>query len=194
MNKLFATIAAALLCCTFNANAQESAEPSQLDLEPGIYAIVDGQATALSYSNGTAVSSSSNILGFELGKSKVKYKGATSGVQATDKLVLVLNPEKKNITKTFKKYDPFVKTMTPKNIMVIPLTVDGDRRIYDEGTSIEGFNVEQKDRAELEWEQTGDYTYEVRFNLVPGEYAVVFKAAKLADYDFEGIFGFTISE
>ena len=50
------------------------------------------------------------------------------------------------------------------------------------------------DIPDFEWEQIDDVTFRISFEAAPGEYAVVFKAAKLGDYDFASIYGFTVAE
>lgn len=187
MKRLFITVIAAF-AMALAASAQEA------KLAPGIYAVVGEEVTHLTYTNGTAISSGTNLLGFELGNHKYKYKGATSGVQATNKLVMVINPEKKGITKTPKKYDPFIKSMTPANIIIIPLDVDKDKRIYDEGTLVEGINTTRKARMDFEWEMVDENTFEIVGDFAPGEYAVVFKPSKLGELDFTSIYGFFVTE
>ena len=56
--------AALLLSVSINASAQTD------ELEPGIYAIVDGEATALSHVMGITGNSGTEILGVEIGKTK----------------------------------------------------------------------------------------------------------------------------
>ena len=190
--KSFRLISLALFCAMFFSNNSFA----QMDWrEPGIYAVFGGESTPLTYTNGMANSSSTNIIGVEIGKKKFSYKGTESGVSASDTLVLVINPEKKAITKSLKAYDPFIKSMTPNNIIIVPLLVDKNKRIYDEGASLEGIRLKVKGRIDFEWEQISDNSYEMRLqNIVPGEYGVIFRPATLGEFDFTGIFGFTYVE
>lgn len=176
------------VCLAFAATTFAQSEK----LAPGIYAIVDSTATHLHYSLGTVLNSGFNVIGVEVGKTKFAYKGESSGVKATDKLVMVINPERKAIRQTPKVYDPFIKTMTPERILIVPLEVEGNKRIYDEGTSVQGINTKKKTRVEFQWELIDENTYEITADLQPGEYAVIFKAAKLGEYDFSAIYGFTV--
>lgn len=162
------------------------------NLAPGIYSVIDGNAQHLVYSNGTAISSSNNLLGVELGDTKYKYKGETGEVEVKDKIVMVINPDKKVIKKTPKLYDPFIKSMTPANIIIVPLDVVDGKRIYDRGRTIEGFNTQRKERVEFEWEMTADNTFEITANFEPGEYAIIFRPAKLGEFDFTSIYGFYV--
>ncbi|MCQ2149983.1 MAG: hypothetical protein MJY45_06520 [Bacteroidales bacterium] len=177
-------------CLTFAAAAFAQDEK----LEPGIYAVIDGNATPLSYANGIAGNTGLNVVGVEIGKVKFSYKGETSGVRAVDKLIMVINPESKNIRRTPKLYDPFIKTMTPEFIMIIPLEVAKNKRIYDEGTSVQGINTQKHERVEFQWELVDENTYEITADFQPGEYAIVFKPTNLGKYDFSGIYGFYVSE
>lgn len=186
MKKIITTIVIAITA-VFISNAQEK-------LEPGIYSVVDSVYTSLSFSPGINKSSSTNILGVEVGDSGSSYKGETSGVKCTGTLVMVIDPEKKVIKRTLKSYDPFIKTMTPQLIAIIPLTVQKNKRTYDAGKSVMGIKTEKKERVTFEWEQIDDVTFVINFETAPGEYAVVFKGANLGDYDFASIYGFTVEE
>lgn len=184
--KRIASIIISVLVFSFTASAQNQ------DLEPGIYSVIDGNATHLVYTNGTAVSSSNNILGLEIGGSKFKFKGETGEVEVKDKIVIVINPDKKVIKKTTKQYDPFIKSMTPANIIIVPLEVVDGKRIYDRGRTVEGFNTSKKERVEFEWEMVDDNTFEITAEFEPGEYAVVFRPSKLGEFDFTSIYGFIV--
>lgn len=186
--KRIITIIAACFAFAAAAFAQDSR------LEPGIYAVVDGTPTHLTYTNGTAANSSTNILGIELGNHHYNYKGETSGVQAAGKFIMVINPEKKVMSKTPKKYDPFIKSMTPNLVMIVPLQVDKNKRVYDEGTSIVGINTKRGTRVEFEWELVDENTFEITADFEPGEYAFIFKPAKLGEFDFTSIYGFYVAE
>lgn len=181
--------AAMLLSVSINASAQTD------ELEPGIYAIVDGEAIALSHVMGITGNSGTEILGVEIGKTKTNYKGAHAETCATGTFVMVINPEKKALTRTPKKYDPFIKTMTPDNILFIPLTVNKNKRTYEEGVSVNGINTQKKTRIPFEWEQTGDNSFTITTEaLAPGEYGIVFKPAKLGGFDYSCIFEFYVAE
>ncbi len=192
MKKSFYLIFAALLCTlSFTVNAY-----AQMDeREPGLYAIVGEESIPLTYSNGTTSVTSTGILGVELGKKKCTYKGPSSGVVAADTFVLVIDPEKKSIVRNTKSYYPFIKTMTPNNMLVLPLSVVKDKRIYEEGKTIAGINVSVKDRMDFEWEQISDNSFEIHVqNLIPGEYGFIFRATKLAEFEYSAILGFTFQE
>ena len=185
MKHIITTVAVCLLFATASFAQGEK-------LAPGIYAIVDGTATHLTYTPGKSVKSGLNVIGVEVGKDKFKYSGESSGVAATGKFVMVIDPEKKGITKTPKVYDPFVKSMTPDLIIIVPLSVVKNGRVYDEGTSIQGIKTKKKARVEFQWEPIDENTWEITADLQPGEYAVVFKPAKLGAYDFCSIYGFYV--
>lgn len=186
MKKIFTTIVIAL-AAVFCTNAQDK-------LDPGIYAVVDDTCTSLEFAPGINSKSTTNIVGIEFGKSGSSYKGETSGVKCTGTLLMVIDPEKKIVKRTPKTYDPFIKTMNPDFIMIVPLVVQKNKRVYDAGKSVMGINTEKRERVDFEWEQIDDVTFRISFEAAPGEYAVVFKAAKLGDYDFASIYGFTVAE
>ncbi len=185
---LFTALTCALL---FNSKAYAQMDERQ----PGLYAVVGEESIRLPFSNGTVNSTSTGILGFDIGKVKCTYKGATSGVNAGNTFVLVINPDKKAISKTLKSYDPFVKSMTPDNIRIFPLAVVKNKRIFDEGNTVAGINVSVIEKIDLEWEMISDNSFEIRIPEVPaGEYGFVFRDSKLSFFDYSAIFGFTIAE
>lgn len=186
-NIFFCTIVM-LLSASINVFAQTE------DRGPGIYAVVDGEYTALNHAMGITGNSGTAILSIEIGKTKITYKGANSETKATGTFVMVIDPEKKVITQTMKKYDPFIKSMTPDNMIIVPLTIDKNKRVYDKGLTLEGINTEKKARVSFEWEQTGDNEFTITTEtLEPGEYGIVFKPAKLGEYNFTCIFDFYVS-
>lgn len=185
MRRIITTILS-LLTLSIVASAQND------NLEPGIYSVIDGNPSHLVYANGTAASSSSSLLGIEIGKTKIKYKGETGEVEVKDKIIMVINPDKKVIKKTPKLYDPFIKSMTPSNMIIVPLEVVDGKRIYDSGRTVEGFNTVRKERVEFEWEMVDDNTFEITANFEPGEYAIIFRPAKLGEFDFTSIYGFYV--
>lgn len=184
--KRFVSTVLTVLALSFAASAQNE------KLESGIYSVIDGNATHLVYTNGAAISSSNNLLGLEIGDTKFKYKGETGEVEVKDKIVMVINPAKKVIKKTTKQYDPFVKNMTPANIIIVPLEVADGKRVYDSGRTVEGINTVRKERVEFEWEMVDDNTFEITASFEPGEYAVIFRPSKLGEFDFTGIYGFFV--
>ena len=177
------------ILASFDANAQTD------ERAPGIYAVVDGQSTPLTFIIGSTSAGGVGALGIEVGKKKVNFKGETSDTKATDTFVLVIDQEKKHATKTFKVYDPFYKDMTPDALIIIPLQSSKNKRVYDEGVSLNGFQVEKKARVPFEWEMISDNSFKISApSLVPGEYGIAFKPAKLAEFDLTTIFQFTVEE
>ncbi len=188
MKRTILTIAALFCAITFAA-----AQEPEVQLEPGIYSVIDGAYTPLVYCRGTENSSSQNILGIEIGDKKYKYKGESAEVPVTDRIVMVINPERSAIKATLRSYDPFVKDMTPGHIIIVRLTVDKNKRYYDKGTTVSGFNVEKKGRVEFEWDMIADNTFEITADFEPGEYAVVFKpATPLGEFDFTAVYCFCV--
>lgn len=180
------------ICLGFSA---VSSAQDDTKLEPGIYAVIDGVKTPLLYTNGVTANTSTNIVGIELGKRKYSYKGETAGVQAKDTLIMVINPEQKNIKRTPKKYEPFIATMDPNSIIIVPLEVKKGKRSFDEGLLVAGIQTEKKNFVPFEWELVDEITFQITApGMKPGEYGVVFKPAKLGNYDLSAIFGFCVTE
>lgn len=185
---------------------------AQLDeRKPGIYAIVGEDFYPLSYSYAVGTGSSVGIGPVSIGTTKYNYKGETSGVIASDTFVLVIDPEKKSGgTISSKKFDCFHYKMTPDDMLILPLVtnIKKQRREYDPGTGI-GIGVGvgavsvgagatvggETERAGFEWERITDNSFKIKVSgLLPGEYGIVFRIAKLGTFNYAPLFGFTIPD
>ena len=175
------------------AAACASAFAQMDEREPGLYAINGEEEFLLTPVGAVQSSSNTNILGVEIGKSKMLYKGVTSDTIANGKFILVIDPEQKAIKQTLKEYDVFVASMTPANMIIVPLEVEKNKRVYDRGSTINGFNTQKKDRVDFIWEQISDNSFLIEAELAPGEYAVVFKPAKLGEFNFNTVFDFSVA-
>jgi len=179
---------------------------AQLDERtPGIYAVVGEQSTPLPYIYGTTSGGSVGIGIVSIGSTKINYKGVTSGVNASGTFVLVIDPNKKTGSATPKKFDMFVKNMTPEEVLIVPLTTNAkkDRREFDSGLGIGigagpvgvGMNTENKERNGFEWEMISDNSFKIKVSgLTPGEYGIVFRQGKIGSYMYNNLFGFTVPE
>lgn len=182
------SIFAALFLALFSMNVFAQG----INLEPGLYAVNGDEYIPVSYVSGKAVKTSTGIFGFELGKKQYEYKDRRSENIYTGKFLMVCDPAKKNVKYAWGKYKPFVKTMTPDNMLIIPLEVANKKRIYYEGTIIEGINVTSHERDPFTWEQLSDNVYLITTELQPGEYGIALKPAKLGEYNFNVIFDFSV--
>lgn len=163
--------------------------------EPGLYYVNLEESVPLTYQSGINKSSGTEMLGFEISNKTIRFKGETSDTPvAQASFVLVCDLKKKSIVKTLKKYDVFVKNITPDNMILVKLDVGDGKRFYDTGVAINGININKKERPPFEWEQITDNSWQVTANLEPGEYGFIFKASRLSDYDFDSIFDFTVVE
>ena len=79
------------------------------------------------------------------------------------------------------------------NMIIVPLGVEKNRRVYDCGSTLNGFNTQKLDRVEFLWEQISDNSFLIEAEMVPGEYAIVFKPAKLGEFNFNTVFDFTVA-
>lgn len=160
---------------------------AQLDQrEPGIYAVVGEKSVPLSdtggwYNNTSLFSSIHNI---------VRYDGMTSGVEASDTFVLVIDPERIVITSSC----PFARNITPSHLLILRLTVNAEKecRDYDPGERLAGEQL-MIERPPFEWDQISDNSFIIKvFGLTPGEYAFAVRDLKTNPFDFRCIFDFTI--
>lgn len=187
MKRIIALVVALAVCAGFCLYAQSDSR------QPGIYSVMNDESTPLPFFRGINSNGGVNVLGVEVGKKKSTYNGATSGVLSDGHFVIVTDPEKKVMKLTLKSYEPFIRNFTPNNIAIVQLQVKGNKRIYDEGISLNGFNTEKKDRIEFTWEQISDNSFSVVTEALPaGEYAVVIKPSALSPLDFACVFGFTV--
>lgn len=187
MKKLITLVASLAVCAGFALYAQNDSR------QAGIYSVMNGESTLLPFFKGINSNAGTTVLGVEVGKKKSTYNGATSGVLSDGHFVIVIDPEKKVMKMTMKSYEPFIRNFTPDNIAIVQLQVKGNKRIYDEGISLNGFNTERKDRIEFTWEQISDNSFSVVTEGLPtGEYAVVIRPTGLSPLDFSCVFGFTV--
>lgn len=180
---------AALEAELFGAEAAAPALPT----EPGLYTLVDGQYVALTVQRGIEQQGTTTIysvLSFE--KDKVSYSGETSDTPTTGEFVMVIDPNKRGISLTPKKYDVFIKSMTPNLMTAIQLTPGKGKRCFEVGRYINGFPIEEAESVGFSWERLDDVTFLIHAQFVPGEYAFIFKPAKFGQWEMHAIYDFTI--
>lgn len=186
MKKIILSALASTLLC-LNLSAQNES------LEYGMYAICDGAPVEMHAVKGIAHHSGVSVLGVDLGDTKYEYKGATSKIQASGEFLMVCDSTVAVVYNAFKNFNPCGKTMTPDNIIIVPLeVVKNKNRIYDMGETINGFNTARKERVEFSWEQVEDRTYLISCDPEPGEYCIVFRLDRLGKYEYSRVFDFTI--
>ena len=192
MNRTIIKLTAASLLCLLSITVSAQNDTRA----PGLYAIVGGESIPLVYSNGTSSNSGTGFFGaIEVSRQQYIYKGASSGIVADSTFVMVCDMGKKTVTRTLRKYDIFISTVTPNNMVAVPLEVKKNKRIYSEGTAINGINTKMRTSLGISWEQITDNSYLITVHgLVPGEYGFVFKTARFDNYDFTAMFGFTVPE
>lgn len=180
---------AALEAELFGTEAPEAVLPS----EPGLYTLIDGQYVALTAQRGTESKGGTtlfSVLAFE--NDKLSYSGETSDSPTTGEFVMVIDPNKRGISLTPKKYDVFIKSMTPDLMAAIQLTPNKGKRRFEVGRYINGFPIEQAESVGFSWERLDDVTFLIHANFEPGEYAFIFKPAKLGQWEMHAIYDFTI--
>lgn len=175
------------------AAACASAFAQMDEREPGLYAINGEEEFLLTPVAAAQSSSNTNVLGIEIGKTKLLYKGITSDTIANGKFILVIDPEQKAIKQTLKEYDVFIASMTPANMVIVPLGIEKNKRVYERGSTLNGFNTQKLDRVEFIWEQISDNSFLIEAEVAPGEYAIVFRPAKLGEFNFNTVFDFTVA-
>lgn len=184
------TLAAVLLSVLFHFNAY-----AQLDARPpGLYAVVDEMSIPLKYTRGT-VSVESEML--DIASRIYVYDGETSGVEVSDNFVLVLDPKRKMKNRMLTADDIFFKNMDPRNMLVLPLTVEREmcQRVYDGGFGALDPLADVDPKMEFDWEQISDNSYRITVHhLTPGEYGIVFRLSKLTLFNYSSLFPFTVPE
>jgi len=186
-----------LMSMSLTASAQQD------ERTKGIYAIVNGESIPLSFTYGTGGGDfgtgagignvSMNIV---LAKSTFHYKGVHSGIVASDTFVLVVDPKKNSGIITPKKFDYFIKKMTPNDMIVVPVFTNEkkQRREFDPGTIVDMLkHLKDNYSEQFQWTKISDNSFEIKVNeLTPGEYGIVFRIPGTMSYSFDHLFGFTI--
>jgi len=163
--------------------------------EPGLYAIVREVPIHLTYTNGITEIMSRGVFENELRYESYRYKGETSGTNAGDTFLLVIDTSKKLANKSLKKDDIFLKGMNPRHLRIIPLLVNSSNhcREYDGGQVLNGIKLESGERTDFEWERINDNSFIIKvIDASPGEYGFIYRTSLFVPFDYTGIFGFTI--
>lgn len=182
----------ALLIMPFSSHAQMNG------LAPGIYAVTDTVSTPLKYSCGGAyveIAGVESVIRYEIVHEIFHYAGITSGVNASDTFLFVTDHSRKEIVKTMKEYDVFIRNMSPEDMVLFPLSVNSSkkRREYDASPTMRGFSGEENAAIDFEWKEISDNVYEITVHGLPaGEYAFAFRYSRFYPFDFTAIYGFTI--
>lgn len=167
--------------------------PAAIPAEPGLYTLVDGRYVALTVQRGIESQGTTTIysvLSFE--RDKVAYGGESSDTPASGEFVMVIDPKKRGISLTPKKYDVFIRSMTPELMAAIRLTPKGGKRIFEAGRYINGFPIEQGESVGFSWERLDEVTFLIHAPFEPGEYAFIFKPAKFGQWEMQAVYDFTI--
>lgn len=176
----------ALCLCTL-ASAQNDSRM------PGLYYVDGENSVVLTHiTGGTQTIGAVGSL-VELGQQVKSYKGTTSDTPCKKaEFVLVIDPEKKGATQTLKKYDPFIKSMSPELMLLLPLKVDKKNRIFDDDRTIAGLKTKKEDLVPFEYEKLTDNSWKITAQLPAGEYAWAFKIGKLGAFNLDAVFDFTM--
>ena len=198
MKKTLFALATAFLCCSsFAAAGQNTMEISEelQNLAPGLYIEQADGYVLMSYEKGVSITDEDLEDEIQEAFKQYSYKGKTSANVATGSFILVRDPKQKSIVEKAKKYYPFVKTMTPDNIMLVPLKVKKRNRIF-EGLGRKEFVRAKKSRATFDWEQLSDNIFHLTLydDTPAGEYAFVFRLNNIAQYYFTSVHSFSLPE
>jgi len=169
---------------------------AQMDTRaPGIYALVGEQSIPLTFVRGSSCVSGENYLGVEISKSIFRYGGETSDVVADSTFVLVIDPKQKEAIKKMKEYDPFIKSMKPTKLRIVPLTVNKElkcREFYP-GMKAETIRIEEQETIKFDWQKLCDNSFVIQTHRIPsGEYGIIFSPQDLLGPDYSIIFSFSV--
>lgn len=188
---LIITAIAVLTLFPFESFAQKD------ERKPGIYAVVEEKAIPLTYLYGKASVSGENFYGVEVSYNTYRFNGESSPVTTDSTFILVIDPQKREVVRKMKEYDPFIKSMKPAKLIVIPLTVNSEMhcREYYQGMKLETIRVDDQPKIEFDWGKLSENSYVIRVHgLKPGEYGFVFKPEGGMGFDYTAIFDFTIPD
>lgn len=185
MKKVLLTVL--LVATAFVAKAQNA---------PGIYSVIDGKATPLKFE--TAYINAPDDIDHDTDlfdtMSRYYYKGKTAAVASKGEFELVVDPEKKAFLQTPRRYFVFIGNLTPDNMLLIPLELKKNRRLYDcRKAEVHGLVVNWVN-VPFTWEKTGENTFRIKADLAPGEYAFAFRFTEKSKFNFQAVYTFTVPE
>lgn len=189
MKRTFLIIAAAMMLCPM-AFAQMD------EREPGIYTINSGESVPLKFEISAQMNDSMEAGELSVLDSNtfIFSKPSAKVTSESGEFVLVINPEKKMFIQTLKKYDVFIGTMSPENMILIPLSIHKNKkRIYHHGSYdlVHGLNISW-DKKDFTWEKISDNSFRIKAELEPGEYAFAFRINKLQDFQLNAVYTFSV--
>lgn len=160
-------------------------------LEPGLYSVTGDGIKAMERQSAISVTSAPDT--DMLLEQKFVYKGSEGINKADGNFLLVCDPGKKNPVVTLKKFNIFTKKLTPEDMMIIPLTPQKNKRIYDCRKLRARKGKIEWLKFDFTWEETSECTYSISADLAPGEYAIVFcYVMPVWNFDFNNAFTFTV--
>ena len=159
--------------------------------KPGIYSVKDTQLTAMVKQKSTEVCSE---LDWDLFVTqKFQYRGSKAKMTAEGDFLLVCNPSKKKPLVTLRKFAVFTKKLTPDDMMIVPLDVRWNKRVYDCSKLHSHRGKVQWNQVDFTWEKVDECTYRIKSYLEPGEYAIVFRYNLPSwNFDFSHAFPFRV--
>ena len=161
-----------------------------IDLEPGLYAIQEGDHyVRIEHERGRG--SLNSILGWSF--SHYRYKNQEAVVEGTGEFLLVCDMNKNNTLITPQRCDIFVKWFTPDNLRVVQLTPKKGKRVLykHELETIMDMVDYYSGRNNITWEKVADNAYRISYNPEEGEYAFVAMKLTSEGFDPSFIWGFT---
>lgn len=185
MKKIISVITA-LIISAFALYAQEF--PS----EAGIYVVKEGTHISIPFLRGSKV----GVGGFGVvSNCKYVFKGEKADVEATGEFLLVTDPNLEKPDKSNKNYNPFVNTVTPENVYIIPFEIKGGKRIYKIGLAMDvvDFKDKRDDSVPFTSEKLADNVYSIKTdNLQAGEYGIFIRTKGLHTVDWMFMYGVTV--
>lgn len=171
---------------------------AQLDeREPGLYTIVNGESRKLSYSTTSQTPSSFSVHFFGIDKDyrAYRFRGGTSGVEASDTFILVVDPEKGSGVISGSRFEAFLRNMTPDDLIILPLlSFENCRDLRTNPVRAVGpINYSSPMFGmDYEWKQISDNSFEIRvLGLLPGEYGIATRMSSISKYDVWALHCFT---
>lgn len=166
---------------------------------PGIYAIIGEEPFKMERQKGLGMSNSVDDESFIFEKQFI-YKGASSSLEATGEFLLVCDPDVRNYLVTPFKYNIFTNNLSPKDLLIVPLEVKRNKRVYDcrklhtTGKALDLLGDVEWLCMDFTCEELEPFIWSIKAKDLPaGEYALVFRyMPQYWEFDFNNIFGFTV--
>ena len=163
-------------------------------LAPGLYTWSGGEWVLLPFETAWANEDFNGMpTDFELANTWFYVNGPSAQTKSEGKWLLVCDLQKKAFKQTPKKYDVFVRHVTPDNILIIRYEEQKRKRRYCcLFHSIDPFKGADWVSEPFHWKRLTANSFLIEADLTPGQYGAVFRYNDKTSFNFKTAFTFYI--